>query len=61
MSESSSGPTEEELVNARRSGRLAADNGFPPGVCRYPAGTPLAQVWMQAYTDALPDEPGDAL
>ncbi|MEU8378699.1 hypothetical protein [Streptosporangium sp. NPDC048865] len=59
-SESSTGPSTEELADARRSGQLAATKKFPPGVCRHPAGSVLAQVWMQAYTDAQPAEQGDA-
>uniref|UniRef100_UPI003F490F83 hypothetical protein n=1 Tax=Streptosporangium sp. CA-235898 TaxID=3240073 RepID=UPI003F490F83 len=55
------GPSDAELADARRSGRLAATRDFPPGVCRHPAGSTLAQVWMQAYTAARPaaDEQGD--
>lgn len=52
-------PTEEELADARRSGQLAAREEFPVGVCpfdpRRPDQQALAQVWVAAYTDALPD------
>ncbi|MEV7011661.1 Rmf/CrpP family protein [Streptosporangium sp. NPDC051022] len=53
MSEpSTAAPSMGVLADVRRSGRLAATKGFPPGVCPHPAGSVLAQVWLQAYTDA---------
>lgn len=49
-------PTQQELADARRSGHLAGAGGFPVGVCPYDprdrGQKPLAQVWVESYTDA---------
>ncbi|GAA4209249.1 hypothetical protein GCM10022252_75480 [Streptosporangium oxazolinicum] len=56
-------PTDEELADARRSARLAATQGFPPGVCPYdprdPGQSVLARVWAQAYTTAKDSDADD--
>lgn len=44
-------PDDDQLKDARRSGALAAREGFPIGVCPHPAGSTLAQVWAAAYAD----------
>ncbi|MET8006306.1 ribosome modulation factor [Nonomuraea glycinis] len=53
-------PSEAELADARRSGRLAGREGFPAGVCPYDPRRPdedaLARVWVAAYTDARQDD-----
>ncbi|MEU6712926.1 hypothetical protein ABZ897_15710 [Nonomuraea sp. NPDC046802] len=53
-------PTTQELADARRSAKLAAGNGFPPGVCPYDPRNAdeqaLATVWVATYSDALPDD-----
>ncbi|MEU4703361.1 hypothetical protein [Nonomuraea dietziae] len=53
-------PTDAELADARRSGRLAATQGFPVGVCPFDPRTDdektLAQVWVAAYTAGREEE-----